>query len=301
VPADQLQPALARALGDPGLQLVFPVAGGYVDAQGGAVPAPSAGRGVTPIGDAAAPAAVLIHDPVLADEAGLVQAAGAAARLALDNARLQAEVKAQLAEVRASRARLVNAGDAARRRLERDLHDGAQQRLLTAGLALQMLRQQLPGLGADDQGLLAEAEAELRGALDELRELARGLHPAILTNQGLRAAVDQLALRCSLPVTVTGDPGRLPAQIESTAYFVVNEALANIAKHAAAGRATVALDHPDGRVVVTVADDGVGGADPAAGTGLAGLADRVAAVDGTFTVTSRPGAGTRTVADLPDH
>jgi signal transduction histidine kinase len=132
-----------------------------------------------------------------------------------------------------------------------------------------------------------------------VRELARGIHPAILTEQGLRAAVDQLALRCPVPVSVTGTPGRLPVPVESTAYFVVNEALANVVKHARATAAEVTLDQADGRLVVTVADDGIGGADPTAGTGLSGLADRVASIDGTLTVRGRAGGGTRVTADVP--
>jgi len=207
LPAGQVQPALARALGDPSLQLLFPVAGGYVDEQGRPAEAPpkSFGRSVTPLGDGGAPVAVLVHDSALVEEAELLQTAASATKLALDNARLHAEVKAQLAEVYASRARLVAAGDAVRRRLERDLHDGAQQRLLTARLTLQILSQRLPNLDPDRQQLLAEAETELRKSYEELRELARGIHPAILTDLGLRAASTSwpCAFRCRLSLPAT--------------------------------------------------------------------------------------------------
>jgi signal transduction histidine kinase len=220
--------------------------------------------------------------------------------MALENARLQAEVKAQLAQVRASRSRLVAAGDQARRRLERNLHDGAQQRLLTLGLILQMLQNEVDAAtGEGVRRLTDEARAELRAAIEELRDLARGIHPAILTDQGLRPAVDDLALRCPVPVTVGGaDPGRLPREVESTAYFVVSEALANVVKHAAAGHATVTLAAADRRLVITVSDDGRGGAEAAEGSGLSGLADRVASLDGRFAVTS-DAAGTCVRAELP--
>lgn len=299
LPADQIEPALAHALRDPGLRLAFPVAGHHLDTGGRPVTLPAHG-GVTVLGDPASPLAVLIHDRTLEEEPGLLDAAGAATRLALENARLQAEVRAQLAQVRASRARIVAAGDAARRRLERDLHDGAQQRLLTLGLLVRMLHGRLDGIDEAARRLADEAAAEVRLTLAELRELARGIHPAILTDQGLRPALDQLVLRCGVPVTVTGDdPGRWPAEVESTAYFVVSEALANVAKHARAGGAVVNLTHDGDLLVVTVSDDGVGGADPAAGTGLTGLADRAAAVNGRFTLISPPGAGTDLRVELP--
>jgi signal transduction histidine kinase len=301
--ADPAQPdvtsALARALGDPTLQVAFPVGERLVDAHGRPITPPSdRTRSTTPVGKASQPLAVLIHDPTLDDEPELLVAAGSAARLALDNARLHAEVIAQLAEVRASRSRIIAAADEARRRLERDLHDGAQQRLLAIGLALQLLRTQLTGNHAAAE-LLTEAEHELTGALQELRELAAGIHPAILTDQGLRPALLALANRCPIPLSVLGeDPGRLPEPTESTAYFCTTEMVTNAVKHAYATAITITMYRTGDILTVTVADDGRGGADPS-GSGLRGLADRVAALDGLLSIDSSPGYGTRLTIELP--
>jgi signal transduction histidine kinase len=292
--------ALARALGDPSLVVAFPVDGGHVDSRGRHVTLPPPGdpRIITPVGDPAAPLALLIHDRTLRDEPPLLLAAGSAARLALENARLHAQVRAQLEEVRASRARIVAASDETRRRLERDLHDGAQQRLLAVGLALQILRRELRTGGTAPQ-LLKEAEAEVTAALGELRDLAAGIHPAVLTDQGLRPALLAVAERCPVAVTVTGDdPGRLPGPVESAAYFCASEAITNTVKHARAATIQVTLRRENGRLLVTIADDGVGGASPD-GTGLRGLADRAAAVDGRLSVQSPPGLGTRILVELP--
>jgi len=243
--------------------------------------------------------AALVHDAALADEPELLEATVAAARLAIDNARLQAEVRAQLEEVRASRARIVRAGDVERQRIERNLHDGAQQRLLALSFALR-LAQSRAGGDAALTAALGEAAQELKEALAELRELAQGLHPAILTRSGLAAAVRAAARRAQVPAEVTEAPEeRFPPDLEAAAYYVVSEALANAGKHASATRARVSIRR-SGRVLrVEVADDGVGGADPAAGSGLTGLADRVAALGGTLQVTSPPGAGTAITAELP--
>src|SRR6266566_814384 len=292
--------SLARALGDPSLVVAFPVDGGHVDSLGRPVtlPPPDDLRIITPVGGPAAPLALLIHDRTLRDEPALLLAAGSAARLALENARLHAQVRAQLDEVRASRARIVAASDQTRRRLERDLHDGAQQRLLAVGLALQILRRELPADGSPPQ-LLKDAEAEVTAALGELRDLAAGIHPAVLTDQGLRPALLALAKRCPVAVTISGDdPGRLPAPVETAAYFCASEAITNTVKHARATTIEVTLRHDAGRLLVTVADDGVGGASPD-GAGLRGLADRLAAVNGRLTVQSPPGQGTRILAELP--
>jgi signal transduction histidine kinase len=255
---------------------------------------------VTILGPAEAPVAALVHDPVLLERRALLNAAGAAARLALENERLQAELRAQLAELRASRARIVTAGDEERRRLERDLHDGAQQRLLSLGLALQLARGQL---GPDANGaaeILAEADGELHAALEDLRELAHGIHPAVLTEQGLGPALQTLAERSPVPVTIVELPdGRLPAPAEAAAYFLVSEALANIVKYARASRARVSVARVNGGVLVEVDDDGVGGADPERGSGLRGLSDRVHALDGKLEVESPPGRGTRLHAEIP--
>ncbi len=291
--------ALARALGDPTLQVAFPVGERLVDIHGRPVTPPGdRTRSTTPVGEASQPLAVLIHDPTLDDEPELLVAAGSAARLALDNARLHAEVIAQLAEVRASRSRIIAAADEARRRLERDLHDGAQQRLLAIGLALQLIRTQLTGNHAAAE-LLTEAELELAAALRELRELAAGIHPAVLTDQGLRPALLMLASRCPVPLTVLGeDPGRLPEPIESTAYFCTTEAVTNTVKHAHATMTSITMRRTAGILTLTVSDDGVGGADPT-GSGLRGLADRVAALDGQLTIDSPHGRGTSLAIELP--
>jgi signal transduction histidine kinase len=245
------------------------------------------------------PVAVLVHDAALAEEPELVDAVAATARLALENQRLHAELRAQLEEVRASRARIVAAGDEERRRLERDLHDGAQQRLLALGLALQLARSELPERTASADELLAEAEQELHEALDELRELARGIHPAILTDGGLAPALRTLAERVPLPVDVEAVERRLPPAVETAAYFIVSEALANVVKHAHATHARVTLRAEDETATVTVEDDGVGGADAAHGSGLRGLQDRTQTLGGRLSVESAPGAGTRVQAVLP--
>jgi signal transduction histidine kinase len=303
-PPGSVRDALAHTLGDPTLELALwlPDQGSYVDAQGRplTLPAPGRERAVTVLGPAEAPVAALVHDPVLLERPALLTAAGAAARLALENERLQAELRAQLAELRASRTRIVTAGDEERRRLERDLHDGAQQRLLSLGLALQLARAQLGPNANGASETLAEADVELRAALDELRELARGIHPAVLTEQGLGAALRSLAQRSPVPVTIVDVPEeRLGAPAEAAAYFLVSEALANAAKHADASHVRVSVAHVGGRVLVDVEDDGVGGADPARGSGLRGLADRVIALDGELGVESPLGSGTHVHAEIP--
>jgi signal transduction histidine kinase len=303
-PPGGVRDALAQTLGDPSLELALwlPERETYVDATGTPVEPRAFGarRAVTVLGPPEAPIAALVHDPALLERRALLEAAGAAARLALENERLHAELRAQLAELRASRARILTAGDEERRRLERDLHDGAQQRLLALGLSLQLARARL---GSDANGaaeLLEEAGEELRAALDELRELARGIHPAVLSEQGLGAALTTLAERSPVPVTIGTLPrGPLPAPVEAAAYFLVSEALANVAKHGQASAVRVNVVHRDALLRVDVEDDGVGGADPARGSGLRGLADRVHALDGELDVESTPGRGTRVRAELP--
>jgi signal transduction histidine kinase len=298
----RLRDALARALGDSTLQLAFrrPDGSGYLDTSGQAVDVarPAPGRAVTPIADA--DGAVLVHDAGLEHEPQLVRLTAAAASMALEHSRLQAEVHAQLEQVRASRARIVEAGDAERRRLERDLHDGAQQRLVTLSLALGMARDRAAGADPELGSLIESASKEAREALTELRELARGIHPAVLTETGLSGAIQALAERSLVATTITAVPdGRFPAAIEATAYFVVSEALANVAKHAGAHGAQVIIQRRPGRLVVEVSDDGAGGARPEGGSGLRGLADRVASVGGVLRVDSPPGGGTRLEADIP--
>jgi signal transduction histidine kinase len=303
-PPGFVREALARTLGDPSLELALwlPERRSYVDTQGRTLDLPSSGpdRAVTVLGPSDAPVAALLHDPVLLERRGLLEAAGAAVRLALENERLQAELRAKLAELRASRTRIVQTGDDERRRLERNLHDGAQQRLLGLGLALQLARAQL---GADANGaaeLLTEAEDELRAALDELRELARGIHPAILTDQGLGAALRSLAERSPVPVTIIALPDeQLGESIEAAAYFLVSESLANCVKYAHASAVRVSVRRRDGQAVVDIDDNGVGGADPSRGSGLRGLADRVHALDGELQLESAAGDGTHLHAEIP--
>jgi signal transduction histidine kinase len=258
----------------------------------------AAGRMLTaldPAGDA-----VLIHHEELRHEPDLVKVTVTAAGLALEHSRLQAEVEAQLEQVRASRARIVQAGDAARRKLERDLHDGAQQRLVTLSLALGLARSRAADADPELVALIESAGKEAQEALVELRELARGIHPAVLTETGLAGGIQALVERSPLATTITAVPaGRFPAAIEATAYFVVSEALANVAKHALARSARVTIQELPGRLLVQVSDDGAGGARPEGGSGLRGLADRVASVGGTLLIDSPPGCGTRLEADLP--
>jgi signal transduction histidine kinase len=298
----RLRDALARALGDSTLQLAFrqPGGAGHLDTSGQAVDAdrPDSGRAVVPI--AGSDGAVLVYDEGLELEPQLVKLTAAAAGMALEHARLQAEVQDQLEQVRASRSRIVEAGDAERRRLERDLHDGAQQRLVTLSLALGMARDRAAGADPELEALITSAGKEAREALTELRELARGIHPAVLTETGLTGAVQALVERSPVAATITAVPDeRFPAAIEATAYFVVSEALANVAKHAMADSAQVTIRRRPGRLVVEVSDDGAGGARAEFGSGLRGLADRVASVGGVLRVDSPPGGGTRLEADIP--
>jgi signal transduction histidine kinase len=295
--------ALAEALGDDSLALAYwlPDAGRYVDAEGRTVTLPErgGGRAVTEIERDGAPVAAIVHDPALLDDRELVRTAGAAAALALANERLAAEVRARYDDLQAASARLVAAGDAARRRIERDLHDGAQQRLVSLSVTLNLARRHVdPDSRAAE--LLDSAVAELTAGLSELRELARGIHPAVLTERGLDLALDALAARAPMPVTISSPlEQRLPPAVEAAAYFVVMEALTNVAKYASASAAEVRIERVDGHVVIDVADDGVGGADPSAGSGLAGLADRVAALGGRLEVQSPPGGGTVVRAEMP--
>ncbi|MBA3303178.1 MAG: histidine kinase [Acidimicrobiia bacterium] len=299
-----LRDAVARALGDPTVILAYAVAesGGYVDGHGRPVELPSGGGAqvVTLIERASTPVGALIHDAALRDDQAHVDAVCAAAGLALENERLHAEVLVRLAEVRASRARIVEAADAARRRVERNLHDGAQQRLVNLSLAVGMARSKLGSEHEDVKDILGQASEEAAAAIRELRELARGLHPSILNEAGLVAAVESAAERSPVPVDVRASvDGALPASVEAAAYYVVAESLANAGKHAQASSVRVCIDHHGNRLRVEVADDGVGGAELRPGSGLEGLADRLAALDGCLEVHSAPESGTRVRAELP--
>jgi signal transduction histidine kinase len=304
LPPGRLEQVLASALHDPTLQLAYwlPDRHAFVDAAGRPVELPAAGgdRTITILRHDGDPVAAMLHDAALDDDPALVRAVAATARMTIENERLQAEVRAQLEEVRASRARIVEFGDAERRRVERNLHDGAQQRLVNLSLALGIARAQV-GTTSEKEMVVAldEAAAELRLAVAELRELARGIHPVILSEAGLGPALASLADRSPIPVTVTAVPAdRLPPPVEETAYYVASEALANAAKHAHATTVTIGARRLNGELLVEVNDDGVGGADPN-GSGLRGLADRVAALDGRLKVDSPAGRGTRITAELP--
>lgn len=214
--------------------------------------------------------------------------------------RLTAELHARLEELAASRARIVTAGDVARRRLERNLHDGAQQRLVTLSLSLRLALEMLDSDPGAARTTLGHASSELDLALNELRELARGLHPAVLSDRGLRAAVETLAGRAPVPVEIAAIPEeRLPEPVEAAAYYLIAEALTNVTKYAEASSVCIRVAASDASVVVEVSDDGVGGADPATGSGLRGMADRVEALGGSLEVVSPAGAGTSLRAEIP--
>jgi signal transduction histidine kinase len=299
----ELRDALARTLGDPSLDLVYwlPDFARYAGADGREVELPEPGerRAVTPVEVRGIRVAALLHDPSLVDQPELLAAVAAAAAIALENAHLHVELQARLEELRGSRARIVEAGDKERQRLERNLHDGAQQRLVALSLELGMIEKQL-ARDPETSGRLDQARREIAASLAELRELARGIHPAVVTGHGLTVALESLAARSPLPVRLTMDvEERVPEAVEVAAYYLVSESLANVAKYAQASAATVEVTRVDGDLLVEVVDDGVGGADTEAGSGLRGLADRVEALDGRLRVWSPVGGGTRVRAEIP--
>ncbi len=286
---------LAEALGDPELELRFRLDGDVeVDAEGRVHAGPDPpGRARTPVRRGDLALATVVHDPSLAERPDLLDSTIGAAGLAIEIARLRVEVRRRLAEVEASRARIVTAGYEERRRLERDLHDGAQQRLVSIGLALRHLQHGVP-----DPGPLDAVVVEVSSAIEELRELARGVRPAGL-DDGLGHALRELAARSRLQTRVDATDERFEDRIETAAYFVASEALANAAKHAGAATVAIAATRRNGSLVVRIRDDGVGGATPVEGSGLAGITDRIAALGGTVSVSSPPGEGTEIVAELP--
>jgi signal transduction histidine kinase len=304
-PRDSLREALARTLHDPALQLAYwsTARAAYVDSEGKVVALPVEGshQVATLIERGGEPLAAIVHDRALHEDTRLIEAVSATTRLLLENESLQAEVQAQLEAARASRARLVEAGDAERRRVERDLHDGAQQRLVTLSLALGLAREQATSNGNSALSeSLAEAAEEAARALAELRELGRGLHPTILSEAGLGAALESLAERSSVPTAVIAVPAeRLPQAVERAAYFIASEALANVSKHANASRIQLGARRENSKLVLEITDDGIGGADPARGSGLTGLEDRAAALGGRLWIESPPGGGTRVLAEIP--
>ena len=297
--ATSLRERLAKVLGDPTVDVVYRLADGrHVDAAGRSLELPqSPERAITLVTVRGEEVAALVHDPALLDEPALVEAVRATAGLVLENERLAAEVRAQLAEVRASRTRIVAATDAELRRIERNLHDGAQQRLVTLSLTLGIAAGREDGGGSE---VLERARDEVDEAIAELRELARGIHPTLLREEGLLTAVEALARRTPIPVTVQGSPGdRLPGVVELAAYFLISEALTNVVKHAAASEAMVRLERTAGTLRVAVADDGVGGARAAADSGLTGLRDRLEVLDASLVIESVPGAGTTVSVEIP--
>jgi signal transduction histidine kinase len=300
----RLRDALANALGDPSLRVAYwePSGNRFVDAAGAPVELPDDGTGqaVTMLERNGVREAAIIHDAILLEDPGLIASVAGAMRLAVENDRLTSEVEAQLQEVRASRARIVEAGDLERRRVERDLHDGAQQRLISLSLELRVARNALGDNG--DPAIrrsLDRAAQEAIAALSELRDLALGIHPLILTESGLGEAVESLADRTAVDVLVDIGSERYSPAVEGAAYFVISEALANVSKYANATKATVRVRGVADHMTIEVDDDGIGGADPHAGSGLRGLADRLAALDGTIAVVSPVGGGTKISARIP--
>ena len=301
--AVELRDALRRSLHDQSLELLYwlPEFQSYADVDGraAAAPEPVNGRAVTAVDVAGERRALLVHDASLLEDPALLQAATASARVALQNAHLHIELQARLAELRGSRARIVEAGQKERQRLERNLHDGAQQRLVSLSLQLSLLQTEL-GDGPRAREKLESARSEIAACLTELRELARGLHPAVVSGHGLEVALEQLVARAGVPVELRIDSGgRLPEALEVAAFYLVSEALANIGKYAGASAAKVEITRAAGCVVVEISDDGCGGADTERGTGLRGHADRVEALGGRLRIWSPVGKGTRLRAELP--
>jgi signal transduction histidine kinase len=298
VPED-VQAVLREVLDDPGLELRFPLAEGerYVDVRGAPVSDdPDDPRRRTPIDRAGTPIGEVLHDPSAQERPDLLRRVVETAGLAIEMVRLRVELRRQLDEVAASRRRIVTAGDEERRRIERNLHDGAQQRLVSIGLALRHAQHEL---GPDTRAgeTLDAALGEIAVAIRELRELARGLRPSQL-DAGLGPVLEDLASRVPLPVAVDATRERFPVGLEAAAYFIACEGLTNAAKHARASRVSLSAQRRNGSLIVCVADDGVGGASPM-GSGLSGLADRVGAHGGTLRIESERGSGTTLIAELP--
>ena len=298
-----LRDALARALRDPSLTLAYwlPDFGTFAGLDGRPVELPSADerRAMTLIDRQGTPVAALLHDPSLEDEPELLASVTAAAGIALENTRLQVELRARLEELRGSRARIVEVADRERQKLERNLHDGAQQRLVALSLELSLLEGELAGDAAARERL-DRARGEIAASLEELRAVARGIHPAVVSAHGLAVALEQLAALSPVPVRMTvGIEDRLPEALEVAAYYLVCESLANVGKYAQASSATVEVSRSNGSVLIEVTDDGIGGADTERGSGLRGLADRVEALEGRLKIWSPAGGGTRVKAEIP--
>jgi signal transduction histidine kinase len=301
VRSDTVRGELSRALGDPSLEIGYwlPDRALFVDAEGRVLSLPDAGSGrsVTTVEREGQPVAILVHDPAVLEDPGLLEAVASAAQLAASNARLRAEVQARVVELEVSRRRILAARDEERRRLEHRLREGAERRLGELADTLRRGRRFASGERTRDQ--MAHAEDQLARTLEELRRLAHGLHPRVLSEHGLAGALAVLAKDLSLPVEIKISDDQLPERVAVAVYFVCAEALTNVAKHAAAAHVAVAVTSSDGRVRVEIADDGIGGADPAHGSGLRGLADRVETFGGTLLVESTSGYGTRLAAEIP--
>ena len=295
-----LRGELASALGDPSLELGYWVAeiGEYVSADGRVLTLPSAtsGRAVTLIGQSDVPVAVLVHDPALLDDPGLLESVASAARLAASNVTLQAELQLRVAELVASRRRLLEVGDEERRRLEVRLRDGAEARLEELGRLLTLAASGATSATASEA--IASSQAQLERTRDELGRLASGLHPRALSERGLAEALRALSDDFPFTVQLNLADQPLPAQVETVAYFVVSEALANVAKHANASQVSVSVATDLFFARIVIEDDGRGGAD-ARGSGLRGLADRVETLGGSLRIDSPDGVGTRLTADVP--
>jgi two-component sensor histidine kinase len=294
--------ALAERLGDRTLAIAYwlPERELFVDERGHPVtlPEPGAAQAWTAVEHDGRRVAAIIHDAELQARPEVVQAAAAGAVLALDNEQLKADLRARLEDLHASRRRIVEATVEGRRRLERDLHDGAQQQLVSLSLDLQLVRGRITD--RETVGLLDATIAKLREALTELRELAHGIHPPLLSDRGLAPALEALAQRSGVPVELDLRlDGRLAREVETAGYFVCAEALTNVVKYACATHARVSARDADGCLELEITDDGTGGADATRGSGLRGLADRVAALDGDLTVHSPAGGGTRLAATIP--
>jgi signal transduction histidine kinase len=297
-----LRDSLARALHDRSLQLAYwlPESQVFADRSGRRIEIhPEPGRTTTVVNRGGRTVAALLHDASLKMEPELLDAVVAGAGIALENARLGSELQARVDELSRSRARIVEVAQTERRRLERDLHDGAQQRLVALALHLTGLEKHLAGRSAG-LSLLGEAKRELDESLRELRELARGIHPAVISERGLAFSLEGVVSRASVPVELAVDlDERLPDAVELATYYLVSEALTNVAKHAHAQSARVEVTADNGRLIVEVSDDGVGGATPGVGTGLSGLEARVDALGGQLGVSSAQGDGTRVRAEIP--
>lgn len=301
-PTPDLRTLLAQALRDPTLSLIYwlPQYGSWADQNGNptTLPDPDSGRRVTVVRHHGEQIAALVYDATLGEEPELVEAVSAAAGIALENGQLEAELRAQLQELHGSRTRVVEAEQNARRRLERNLHDGAQQRLVALALELGLLAEQT-GSDPATQTRLKRARSEVAESLSELRDIAHGLHPAVVSGHGLAVALDSLVAATPLDVRLTTDGlPRLSEPLEVAAYYVVSESLTNATKHAHATRVTVDVGVIDGTLVAEIVDDGIGGADSEGGTGLRGLADRVEALNGRLRIWTSAGKGTRVRAEL---